>query len=280
MKYIYVIILAALYIGYGIEAIAQALSQPVLMALPSGVDGKDPLTTYTENKNVQAATTAINQVLTEKKLEVRDLKAQMQNFDRLRAKMSALQSDPNALIAASSGADIYLEFSLELIQEGPGKKARVDINVKEAATAKMLGAASGTSKALVTSDISSLCQIAVNDCIARVMEQIRGYWNDIPKNGKPIIITISASSMDLNKPTTNGTRIDREIDRFLKAQTITYRKEMGTAKTIMYNPVYVDVVKFDQVSEFGYLIEDLMSEKGVTGYSVEVEGKSIELTIE
>jgi Family of unknown function (DUF6175) len=254
------------------------LGQPVLMALPSSTDGKDPLTLYQEDKQIQAAATAINQVLTERQLEVRDLKQQITNFDRLRSKMTSLQGDPNAMIAASVGADIYLEFALEIIQEGPGIKARVDINVKEAATAKLLGASSGQSDAILTSDISSLCQIAVNNCIDRIMEQIRGYWTTIPQNGKPIIITISSTQMKINQPVNNGIRIDRDITKILKENTISYRREMSTENTLQFNPVYIDFVKFDDVEEFSNLLQDYFEKIGIK-YNPQIEGKSIEITI-
>ncbi len=255
------------------------LGQPVLMALPAGVDGKDPLTTFQTNTQVQAVATAINQVLTERKLEVRDLKQQIANLDRLRSKMDALQGDPNAMIAASSGADVYLEFAIEWIKEGPARKARIDVNVKEAATAKLLGASSGQSDAVMSNDASSLAQIALNNCIERIMEQIRGYWAEVPQRGKPIIITVSSKSIDLNKPTPSGKRIDRELTSLLKELTISYRREMSTPKTIQFNPVYVDAFKFDDIEEFSYKIQDLFNTFGLT-YNPQVEGKSIEIQIE
>lgn len=259
-------------------ATPRQLGQPVLMALPSAMDGKDPLEQFTDDKNVQAAATAINQILVERKLEVRDLKQQIANFDRLRAKMNSLQGDPNALIAANAGADVYLEFAIEIISEGPGKKARVDINVKEAATAKLLGAGSGQSNAMLTSDISSLCQIAVNNCIDRIMEQIRGYWVEIPQNGKPVILTISTSKFQINQPIANGVRLDRELTKILKENTISYRREMSTESTLMFNPVYIDVTKYDDVEEFSYLIQDYLDKIGLK-YSPQIEGKSVEITI-
>jgi len=255
------------------------LGEPVLMALPSGVNGEDPLTTYLNNNIIQAVATSINQALTERKLEVRDLKQQITNFDRLRSKISALNGDPNAIVAAASGADVYLEFVVEIINEGPGKKARVDINVKESATAKLLGASSGQSNAVLTNDISSLAQIALNNCIERVLEQIRGYWSEIPTTGKPIIITISSNSIDLNKPTSTGKRIDREITSFLKESTISYRREMSTPKTLQFNPVYIDAFEYNDIEEFSYKIQELFDMFGLT-YNPQVEGKSIEIEIE
>jgi hypothetical protein len=258
----------------------RSLGQPILMALPTGVGDKDPLTSYLEIPEVQAAATAINQVLLERKLEVRDLKQQITMFDKLRSKMSSLQGDPNALIAANSGADVYLEYTLEIIREGPGKKARVDINVKECATAKLLGASSGQSDALVTSDISSLCQIAVNNCIDRILEQVRGYWSEIPTTGKPIIITISSGNVELNKISnpSNNKKFDRELTSILKEFTISYRREFSTSKTVLFNPVYIDAFKYDDIEEFSYTIQDFLDQYGLK-YNAEIEGKSIEIEI-
>lgn len=254
------------------------LAQPVLMALPSALEGMDPLTTYKKNMDIQAAATAINQVLTERKLEVRDLKQQITNFDRLRSKMDNLRGDMNAMIAASSGADIYLEYGLEIVKEGPGKKANVIINVKEAATAKLLGASQGVSDAVVTNDVSSLASIAVNNCIDRIMEQIRGYWSEIPERGKPILITISSKKTDLTKVKSGSKKFDRELTSFLKKTTISYRREMSTKKTMQFNPVYIDAFKYDDVQEFADGLQDFMEPYGLDA-DVEVEGKSIEMQV-
>lgn len=254
------------------------LAQPVLMALPAAMEGSDPLTTYKKNQDVQAAATAINQVLTERKLEVRDLKQQITNFDRLRSKMENLRGDMNALIAASSGADVYLEYSLEIVKEGPAKKANILINVKEAATAKMLGASQGVSEAVVTNDISSLATIAVNNCIDRVMEQIRGYWSEIPKRGKPIILTISSKKTDLTKIKSGSKRFDRELANLLKNNTYSYRREMSTKNTLQFNPVYIDAFKFDDLQDFADMIQDFM-EGFKLDPDVGIEGKSIEIQI-
>jgi len=255
------------------------LGQPVLMALPMGTAEKDPLTLYQESPNVRAAAVAINQVLTERKLEVRDIQQQVANFDKLRAKSSALQGDANAMIAASSGADVYLEFDIELIKEGPGSKANVNLTVKESATAKLLGSSSGQSDAMRTNDISSLCRIAVNNCIERVMQQIRGYWDDLPTSGKPVMITLLSKNTDLNRPTPTGKRIDRELTSFLKENTISYRREFSTKTTLQFNPVYLDIYKFDDVEEFSYKIQDLFETFGLT-YNPTTEGKSIVIEID
>ena len=45
-----------------------------------------------------------------------------------------------------------------------------------------------------------------------------------------------------------------------------------------FNPVYVDIYKYDDIVEFSYLIEDLFSTFSVK-FNTEVEGKSIEITV-
>jgi hypothetical protein len=254
------------------------LSQPILMALPSGTKDKDPVTLYNEDKNVESVCTAINKVLADRNLVARDIKLSLSNIDKLRAKIPTFSSDPNAYIAANAGADVYLEFSIELIKEGPATKVRINFNVKEAATALLLGANSGTSKAMVTNDISSLSAIAINNCIEDVMQQVRSYWAKMPTEGKPILLTISSQNIELNQPTPNGKRIDRDLQKLLKDNTISCTRGLTTAKNMMFNPVYVDIYKYDDIAEFGYLIEDLFSTFGVK-FNTEIEGKSIEITV-
>lgn len=257
---------------------ARQLAQPVLMALPKATPTKDPITLYNEDKNIQAAYTAICKVLADRKLEYRDLLKVVANVDKLRAKIPSFNSDPNAFIAAGAGADIYLEYSVELITDGPFTKVRIILDVKEAATAKGLGSGSGTSKPMATKDVSSLTEIALNNCIESVMQQIRGYWSEMPKNGKPIMVTVSSADIDLNQPTSNGKRIDRDLAKLIKENTIQYRRELSTAKNMVFNPVYLDIYKYDDLTDFSNLIEDLFGTFGVK-FNTEIEGKSIEITV-
>jgi hypothetical protein len=250
------------------------LPQPKLMALPMAEEKKDPITLYNTDKNVQAAYTAINKVLADRKLEIVDLNQAIANIDKMRAMNPNFDNDPNAFIAANSGADVYLEYSIEIIKEGPTYKAAVNLNVKESATAKLLGSGRGTSKALSTADISSLASMAINNCIEEIMQQIRAYWIETPKNGKPIKVSISSSSVDLNQPTPNGKRIDRELTKFLKEKTIVYNRDISTAKNLIFNPVYVDIYKYSDISDFKDELEDLFQTFGLK-YNSEVFGKEI-----
>ena len=139
------------------------LAQPKLIALPRSLKQENPLELMKTNANINSAAAAIKQTLVERKLEVADLEGAVSNYDGLRASMKNLELDQNALLASAADADVYVEFTLELIKEGPTTKAKVILNVKESATAKTLGSSEGVSPSLATNDISSLCALAVNN---------------------------------------------------------------------------------------------------------------------
>ena len=232
------------------------------------------------NSNINSAAAAIKQTLVERKLEVADLEGAVSNYDGLRASMKNLELDQNALLASAADADVYVEFTLELIKEGPTTKAKVILNVKESATAKTLGSSEGVSPSLATNDISSLCALAVNNCIERVMEQIRGYWSEVPQRGKPIMLTINTATTKINAELPNGKFIDGEIEDFLKKNAKTFRNSMSTDNTLMFNPVYVDYVKYDSPGKFGRDLRSFFSKELGMKINLKNVGKSIRIEAE
>lgn len=256
------------------------LAQPKLIALPRSLKQENPLELMKTNANINSAAAAIKQTLVERKLEVADLEGAVSNYDALRASMKNLDMDQNALLASAADADVYVEFTLELIKEGPTTKAKVILNVKESATAKTLGSSEGVSPSLATNDISSLCALAVNNCIERVMEQIRGYWSEVPQRGKPIMLTINTANTKINAELPNGKFIDAEIEDFLKKNAKTFRNSMSTDNTLMFNPVYVDYVKYDSPGKFGRELRTFFSKELGMKINLKNVGKSIRIEAE
>jgi hypothetical protein len=256
------------------------LAQPKLIALPRSLKQENPLELMKTNANINSAAAAIKQTLVERKLEVADLEGAVSNYDALRASMKNLEMDQNALLASAADADVYVEFTLELIKEGPTTKAKVILNVKESATAKTLGSSEGISPSLATNDISSLCALAVNNSIERVMEQIRGYWSEVPQRGKPIMLTINTANTKINAELPNGKFIDGEIEDFLKKNAKTFRNSMSTDNTLMFNPVYVDYVKYDSPGKFGRDLRSFFSKELGMKINLKNVGKSIRIEAE
>ena len=264
------------------DAQQQQLPQPKIVALPRSLQGEDPLKLMKTNTNINSAATAIKQVLSERQLELADLEGSINNYDELRASMKNLASDPNALIASAADADIYFEFTIELIKEGPTTKAKVILNVREAATAKVLGTSEGVSPSLATNDISSLCSQAVNNCIERVLEQVRAYWSQVPKFGKPVMLIINSKKIKMNEALPNNKYIDGEIEEFLTNRTKSFRASKNTDNTIEYNPVYVDYQKYSSPGKLGREIREFfIKELGMTKQpNLKIIGKSIRIEIE
>ncbi len=276
---------ALLYCGSLSETLAQTdetpqLSQPKIVALPRSLQKENPLELMKTNANINSAATAIKQTLVERNLEVADLEGAVSNFDQLRATMQNVASDQNALLASAADADVYVEFTLELVKEGPTTKAKVILNVKESATAKALGSAEGVSPTMATNDISSLCSQAVNNCIERVMAQIRSYWEQVPKNGKPIMLTIATAKTKINAELPNGKYIDGEIEDFLKKHAKSFRNSMTTDNTLMFNPIYVDYVKYDSPGKFGRDVRTFFTKELGMKVNLKNTGKSLRIEAE
>jgi hypothetical protein len=270
------LVLAALTVS--VHAQEQFLSQPKIVVLPKSVNGVDALTLMKSNDTVITAAAAIRKVLVDRKLEVGDLEQLASNADFNRSMMAGLNSDMNAVIASAADADVYFEFTYEVIQ-GRGIKAKVNFNVKEASTGKVLGSGIGNSDYTITSDFGSLCAIAINNEINSIMEQIRSYWVDIPKYGKPIMLTIAFKNTEVNAELPTGQYIDEVVEDWIAANSKSYRPSSKTDKTIIYNPIHVDHVKYDKPTRFSRELRKLFDktlgikvDDQVTGKSIRIEG--------
>jgi hypothetical protein len=274
MKTIFLIIVTIITFS-PIKAQEPILSQPKIVVLPKSLDGTDAFTLMRNDKLINTTATAIKTVLVERKLELADLEQLITNADFNKALMSGLSSDGNAFLASSADADVYLEFEVQIIQEGRGRKANINFNVKEAATAKTIGSAPGVSESNPTNDVGALCIIAVNNAMDRIMEQIRSYWAELPKYGKPMV-TIAFNNTKVNSELPSGKYIDEEVEEWIKKNTKSYRMSV-TDKTMTFSPVYVDYIKYDSPTTFGRELRRLF-DKGL-GMKIRLQntGKSIRI---
>lgn len=275
MKYL-VLLLVIFNCVLSMNAQEPLLSQPKIVVLPKSLGGVDALTLMKKDSLIQTTVAAIKRVLVERKLELADLEQLIGNADFNRSLMAGLNADPNAMLASAADADVYVEFDVQIIQEGRGRKAKINFNVKEAATAKVLGAGTGNSESNPTNDIGGLCASAVNNEIDRIMEQIRSYWDDLPKYGKPMIVTIAFQNTQVNGELPSGQYIDEVVEDWIKNNSKTYRMST-TDKTMTFSPVYVDHIKYDSPSKFGREIRKLFDKTLGKKIKVQNTGKSIRI---
>ncbi|MFZ9743401.1 MAG: DUF6175 family protein [Chitinophagaceae bacterium] len=275
MKFI-LLLLTSMILSHTLTAQEPMLSQPKIVVLPKSLGGIDALTLMKKDSLIQTTVAAIKRVLVERKLELADLEQLIGNTDFNRSIMAGLNADANAMLASSADADVYVEFDVQIVQEGRGRKAKINFNVKEAATAKVLGAGTGNSDSNPTNDIGGLCASAVNNEIDRIMEQIRSYWDDLPKYGKPMIVTIAFQNTQVNGELPSGQYIDEVVEEWIKNNSKTYRMST-TDKTMIFSPVYVDYIKYDSPSKFGREIRKLFDKTLGMKIKVQNTGKSIRI---
>ena len=258
---------------------AQKISQPTIIVLPKPEPGgKTSLELYNENDNVRSMNGAIEQVLVQHQMEVKNLKSTMQSFEKLRAKHSVLNTDNNAILAANSGSDLYIEYSYNILSEGAGYVVRIDLTSYEVCTSKTLGSTNGTSKRAVTTDIQGLGISAVNSCIGELLNQIGGYWKDIEKTGKAVYIAVISENTDLNKPNNGQKSISDAIFEVIQENAITFTEFQSAPNLYILNPVYVDIHKFSSLRPLRSLIEKVFYDMNIE-YKSNMEGRLIEIEI-
>ncbi len=245
--------------------------------MPRVPQGTDPRSFLETDKLARFGESAIKKALAKRQLELKDLKTTLQNIDRLRAKSDAFRNDPTAILA-STGADIYFQFDCSILPSGRFKKGVVTISVMEAVTALQLGSSTGRSQEMMTEDEGALIEMAVDNCIEEVIAQVQDYWRLVPTKGKPITVLISSKNKSLNEQA-NGKSINRHIKDIFKQNAVSYRLDNGTEMSELLSPVYVNVEKYNDVTDFRDLLEDLFTKLGLN-VKVTSEGKSIELEIQ
>jgi hypothetical protein len=268
--------IATLLVASGGQLIA-GIPQPRIMAVmdhPDSVDQVDANSTPL----AEGALTAINRALASAQYDVVDLVQILRSNARRDAKLESKGNVDKKANLTFLGADIYFVCSPEIASLGRSRKGSISIKVTEAVTGTLLGSATGATGWKEGTTDKALVEEATNNAVNVVIQQVQTYWNDVPKKGIPIILNISSSVRSLLDDV-GGMSLARHIDAFLDSAAVSYRGEDQSERSAQYNPVYIDIVKYDgSAKKFSYKLEDYLKALGVKAIS-RPQGKAVDVEV-
>jgi hypothetical protein len=188
--------------GAGVMAsdqdLASAVGNPRIMVINSAFN-RSSGSSQTELTNLgDIVADSITSFFTGRRWEMIDRRA----MEAATASQGALQgleglpTDPAAQLALATGADIYVEFTVET-SRGGGKQATVSIKAFDTASAQLLGVQTASSRQYLASESwANVINDASQDALPVLFEQINGYWNQAAQEGRRYKIVVRGDFSD------------------------------------------------------------------------------------
>jgi hypothetical protein len=172
--------------------------QPKIIVIPRVADGEDMKQFYDNNMNIQIAIAKINEAFQKRGANLRSfdqvLKQMKENL--LLNKAAGNQEDFKSMILQSSGADIYVEAKLDVVDHSArrAKSVNLILDAYQTGTANSLANKAVSGPMFQTEDIGRLTMMAIDTASEAFLNLIQLKFDDIVANGQSVYVEFSLSS--------------------------------------------------------------------------------------
>lgn len=173
-----------------IEPVSNVQHKPKMMVIPFTKQGEDIRTILEDDVNKRIAMTKIKEAFDQRGYTTVDF------FGRVKALSTAgglgmdQQQDYKTMIIQQSGADVYIEAEIDMLQSSTGNAVKVILTAYDASTGNSLSNTVGESGRFYTDDWGKLTSKAVEMGMDTFLNTIQGKFGDIVANGRSISVTI------------------------------------------------------------------------------------------
>lgn len=164
--------------------------KPKMMVIPFTKHGEDIRTVLEDDVNKRIALAKIKEAFDNRGYSTVDF------FGRVRALSTSSglgmnqQQDYKTMIIRQSGADIYIEAEIDVLQSPTGNSVKVILSAYESSTGNSLSNTVGESGKFYTDDYGKLTSRAVESNIDGFLNIIEDKFYEIVENGQSISITV------------------------------------------------------------------------------------------
>lgn len=196
MKRITALLLCLYAMSY---ALAQELSsqvvplptvRPKIMVIPYTSEGEDIRNVLENDVNKRIALTKIKEAFDQRGYTTVDFFAKVKALSKATALGNTQQQDVKTMIVQQSGADVYIEAEINLLQSPTGNASKVILSGYETSTANSLANAVCESGKFYTDDYGKLTSRAVETGMDKFLTTMQEKLIDIAENGQSISVTI------------------------------------------------------------------------------------------
>jgi hypothetical protein len=218
-----------------------------------------------ENVELKLVIAAINNLYTERSFPLKSLEQVLKNIQSEDAELIAITSksgsniDENLIdkIRRNANADIELDLTWELTQNGPQKSITLIIEALDTYTGKSIASVTGIGRPSFNADIQNLLKEAILANIDNFNSQLQKYFDDIIENGRETVLKISVfgdSEFDLESSVkSNELSFEGDISEFLEkwldinAVKSQYNTSSVTDKSMLFEQVRIPLFNKDGI---------------------------------
>jgi hypothetical protein len=266
--------------------------QPKIMVIPYAKDGEDMRTVLEKDFNKRQAVAKVKNGFDKRGFTTKDFVATLKQAIDDKQFAGMVQSDVKSAIVSLSGADIYVEVDINLVQSNQGNSARVLLSAYDAATASAYSSVTCDSRQRYTTDNGMLIDVALQTptnnvrrdessgissampCLDEFLDILQAKFTDIVNNGRPIKVDItidaaSARNFDSKIKSANDKQLSDLIDDWMadNAYKNNFHSQGQTTSHLFYDEVRIPVQDANgrnyRLDLFARKLTDFLSTKGV-----------------
>lgn len=290
MKYIKTIVVAIMFAMQPVTSIlAQNTVQPKIMVVPYVKQGEDLRTVLEDDVNKRIAITKIKEAFDNRGFTTVDFAAKLKATTTDAAMTSDNQTDLKALIVQQSGADIYVEAEVNVLQSSSGNSVKIIVTGYECSTGNSLSNKIGESGKFYTDDIGKLASKTIESIAEDFLNTMQMKFTDIVENGKSIKINFGfAEGSQLlmsSEVGTQGLQLSDEIEIWMEehAYKNNYHIQGTTERQMIFDDVRIPLKDPNtgnnyNPNKFGLEIFKFMRSLGIQ-IQRDIKGSTIYITI-
>ena len=290
MKYIKTIVVAIMFAMQPVTSIlAQNTVQPKIMVVPYVKQGEDLRTVLEDDVNKRIAITKIKEAFDNRGFTTVDFAAKLKATTTDAAMTSDNQTDLKARIVQQSGADIYVEAEVNVLQSSSGNSVKIIVTGYECSTGNSLSNKIGESGKFYTDDIGKLASKAIESIAEDFLNTMQMKFTDIVENGKSIKINFGfAEGSQLlmsSEVGTQGLQLSDEIEIWMEehAYKNNYHIQGTTERQMIFDDVRIPLKDPNtgnnyNPNKFGLEIFKFMRSLGIQ-IQRDIKGSTIYITI-
>lgn len=290
MKHIKTIVVAIMFAMQPVTSIlAQNTVQPKIMVVPYVKQGEDLRTVLEDDVNKRIAITKIKEAFDNRGFTTVDFAAKLKATTTDAAMTSDNQTDLKALIVQQSGADIYVEAEVNVLQSSSGNSVKIIVTGYECSTGNSLSNKIGESGKFYTDDIGKLASKAIESIAEDFLNTMQMKFTDIVENGKSIKINFGfAEGSQLlmsSEVGTQGLQLSDEIEIWMEehAYKNNYHIQGTTERQMIFDDVRIPLKDPNtgnnyNPNKFGLEIFKFMRSLGIQ-IQRDIKGSTIYITI-
>ena len=167
--------------------------KPRMMVIPFTKQGEDIRTVLEEDVNKRIALTKVKEAFDHRGYTMVDFFARLKALSTASGLGTDQQQDHKTLIIQGSGADIYVEAEIDILQSATGNAVKVILTAYDISTGNSLANTIGESGRFYTDDYGKLAARAVEKGMDGFLNVIQSKFYDIVENGRSISVTIGVA---------------------------------------------------------------------------------------